>query len=184
MTQKTGGIPKEVTIERERRAWELRQKFYTHERIALDLGVERSTITKMLQRVSAKVNAKLYEEVGEEKRAQIEQLHFVADEAAQAWQRSKAARRDVTKKTGAAGTFRKAAEETTVHSADQDGDPRYLTTALGALSDIRKILGFEARQAVDVTSGGEKINPYMTASAAELRQIAKRILDASDTPDA
>ena len=33
---------------------------------------------------------------------------------------------------------------------------------------------------VDVTSGGEKINPYMSATTDELREMAKRILDAGD----
>jgi hypothetical protein len=38
--------------------------------------------------------------------------------------------------------------------------------------------------AVDVTSGGEKINPYMAATTEELRQMAQRILDAGTTEDA
>lgn len=44
------GPPKQVTRERERRAWELRQRCWTEARIAAELGVATSTVCYMLQR--------------------------------------------------------------------------------------------------------------------------------------
>jgi hypothetical protein len=45
-----------------------------------------------------------------------------------------------------------------------------------------KLVGLDAPTKQDVTSGGEKINPYMSATTDELREMAKRILDAG-TPE-
>lgn len=147
----TGGVPREVLQEREAQAWNLRQKLYTHQRIADELGVERSTVTKTLLRLSARANKQLVDLVTEQKLAQLEQLSYMADEAMQAWHRSKEAQRSVGKRTVTqpASGLRKAGaphEEMTVQTEDQDGNARYLDAARAALGDIRKLLSLETQR--------------------------------------
>lgn len=145
MPRTTGGVPKEILREREQQSWALRQRGFTHQRIADQLGLDRSTITKMLGRLSARVNAKLGQEITEHKMAQLEQLSFIIDECMQAWERSKESQKSVSKKTTDAGklTGRKA-EEILMQTEDQDGNIRYITEARAAMADIRKILDIDA----------------------------------------
>lgn len=148
MASTTGGVPRAVLRAREERAWELCLKLYTHERIANDLGVDRSTVSKILKRLSTRAIDKLDERIREEKVLQIEQLHHIADEAMLAWEASKGAKKSVSRRTHNSGRplppNLKAPEEMTVTSQDQDGDPRFLITAMKALQDIRAICGFGA----------------------------------------
>lgn len=168
-------VPKEVTREREKRAWELRQQGWTHERISIELGVHHTTITKMLGRIRKRYLRELNEEVEQETTEQLLQLRFIVDEAMQAWMSSKEASKSVAqkKRQGQGGN---QPDEITTRVQDQDGDPRYLSTAMSALSDIRKVLGVDAPQRSDVTSGGKPIRAvdYSTLSDDELRAILSR----------
>jgi hypothetical protein len=150
-----GSVPKEVARERERRAWELRQKFWTHERIAAELGVDRSTVTKMLARVSRRILDTMQSEVAAMKAEQVSQLTFIADEAMQAWNASKQPAKEARKLTRK--TRKVADDETQMKSKDQNADPRYLATAMQALTDIRAIMGLNAPTKVAPTDPtGEK----------------------------
>lgn len=149
----TGGIPKEVLLERERRAWDLRQQGLTHERIAAELNLDRSTITKMLGRLSVRASKNMMEMVIEEKIGQIARLNHIVDEAMQAWERSKETAKTVRRQQADAaaqeegdveGSARKKKVTTTTLVQDQDGDPRYLDVAIKAMNEIRKILGLDA----------------------------------------
>lgn len=154
-------VPKEVVAERERVAWDLRQQLWTHQRIADKLGVDRSTVTKMLGRLSAKANKRLAELVTDTKLAQVEQLAYIADEAIQAWHRSKDPQKQVGKRTVTPGGILgkgKAAEEMSISTVDQDGNAKYLDTARAALEDMRKLLGLDAPiRAEHVGEGGGPI---------------------------
>ena len=154
MPRSTSGIPKEILAEREVQAWTLRQKFYTHQRIADELGLERSTVTKILQRVTKRALTGLSEDIREKKAAQLEQLEYIADEAIQGWHRSKEATKNVSRRTSEkAGRFVSGGknEETLIQTSDMDGDPRYLETAMKALAEIRKIAGMDAPKAVELS---------------------------------
>lgn len=155
-----GGVPREVLRQRETQVWDLRQAGMTHERIALEMNMERSTITKMLSRLSNRANATIMSEMVSEKISQITRLNFIVDEAMQAWSRSKEASKTVRKQqsdpvkeeeTAEATAFRRrgrsAGESRTVvvsQVQDNDGDPRYLDTAMRAMADIRKVMGLDA----------------------------------------
>jgi predicted transcriptional regulator len=147
----SGGVPKEILAEREVQVWTLRQKGYTHQRIADEIGLERSTVTKMVHRITGRVVNKLDEVVKEQIVIQVEQLSFIVDEMFQAWQRSKEAQKSVSKKTIAGGgRFNKAkGEELTVETEDQDGNERYSAEARAAMADIRKILGIDAATKIE-----------------------------------
>lgn len=157
MPRSAGGIPKEVLAEREVQVWALRQKFFTHQRIADELGLERSTVTKMLQRITRRSLNALGDDIREKKVAQLEQLEYIADEAIQGWHRSKEAQKNVSRRTSeksgrlVGGGKR---EETLIQTSDMDGDPRYLETAMRALAEIRKIAGIDAPKAVELSGRG------------------------------
>ena len=52
-----------------------------------------------------------------------------------------------------------------------------------AIDKILRVLG-KYKDNVDITSGGEKMNPYMTAGASELLELARKLAHAGDTQDA
>lgn len=142
-----------MLLERERRAWDLRQQGLTHERIAAELNLDRSTITKMLGRLSVRASKNMMEMVIEEKIGQIARLNHIVDEAMQAWERSKETAKTVRRQQADAaaqeegdveGSARKKKVTTTTLVQDQDGDPRYLDVAIKAMNEIRKILGLDA----------------------------------------
>src|SRR4051794_27429024 len=82
-------VPRQVTAEREARAWELRQRFRTERQIAAELGVDQSTVHKMLDRVERRLAEQLKEQALPLKAEQTAQLREVAAEAFAAWERSK-----------------------------------------------------------------------------------------------
>src|SRR5690349_450448 len=81
--------PREVILERERRAWELRQARKTHAQIAEALGLERSAVTKILGRLHARYAKSLLGNIAEVQGSQIVDLEYVRDEALFAWEASK-----------------------------------------------------------------------------------------------
>jgi len=143
MGNRRGRVPREVSREREKKAWEYRQQLWTQDRIAEELGVTRVAVTKMLQRVEKRNVIELDEKVTNHKLTQIEQLQAIADQAVQAWERSKESTKTVSRiKKGPAGE--EGPETTIIKMQDMDGDPRFLTVALTALTDLRKIMGLDA----------------------------------------
>jgi hypothetical protein len=170
-------VPKEVTAERERRAWELRQQCWTEERIAAELDIAQSTVSVILRRVEKRFAQQFVSLAEQVKASQSAQLEHIAFEAMQAWERSKLnaeTRRTVTEQVSLKGEEetlddeglpirRKKAvvpavkETTTFTSEGQCGDPRMLEKAINALADIRSIWGLDAPKKTDVTSGGEAV---------------------------
>ena len=136
--------PKEIRLQREADVWNLRRKGWTQERIAAELNITQGAVSKALKRVSAQVRADLMADVELVQTEQIAQLQHVAEEAFEAWERSKDSSKSLSKTTKPGRIGRGAHEETTMRVDDQYGDPRYLQTAMKALDDIRKITGANA----------------------------------------
>ena len=131
--------------DREQQVWDLRTKGWTHARIADQIGAERSTVTKMLQRLSLRASKSLMAEVVEEKYAQIGTLRHVVEEALDGWERSKETAKVMTTRTAPKAPAGEAkSSDAIVRVSDQDGDTRYLAEARGALADIRKIMGLDS----------------------------------------
>jgi transcriptional regulator with XRE-family HTH domain len=144
---------REERIAREKRAWELRQQGWTQERIAGVLGVDQSTVSRALLKLSQRIQKRLDDVALEERVAQVRQLSLIVDEALQAWQASKDPAKSVAKRVrqqgeeqeqGQGGEGSDTEEVTTTRVQDQDGDPRYLTTAMRAMADLRKLLDLDA----------------------------------------
>lgn len=138
-------------IQRRTDAWELRCQGWTQTRIAQQLGVTQATISRDLKWASQRALADLTAVVEQTKREQVHQLERIADEALQSWERSKANYKSVSKTVKGTRSDGEGTEEsTTTKVEERAGDVRYLNTAMGALSDIRKILGADAPIAVDL----------------------------------
>jgi hypothetical protein len=139
MTGKAGSnVPLSLRRLRDKEAWDLCILGWTHKRIADKLLLERSTVTKILQRVSTKASQQLLKDSVAEKMRQVELLKFIVDECMQAWERSKQQAQKASK------TVTEKGEERTTQSAEgQVGDVRYLAQAQSAMADIRKVLGLD-----------------------------------------
>lgn len=155
------GKNREDQLRIEAQVWAYRtQNGMTHARIAELTGMERSGVTRMLQRLSRRVTEKLNDEIVEERIAQLEVHRKIVDEAIQAWERSKNPARTVTQRTPTDGQQPEPQEEqpeqprrrgrprggsgyTMIRAENQEGDPRYLSSAMDAMERIRKILGMD-----------------------------------------
>jgi DNA-binding transcriptional MocR family regulator len=149
-----GRTPREVALEREQRAWKMRQQLYTHERIAVELGVDRSTVTKMLARVGKRYLNSIQDEVAALKAEQFSQLSHIADEAMQAWRASKQPKKEA-RKVSRKQTKRGDEEATVAQTKEQNGDWHHLEMARSALADIRKMFGID--QAGQVGGDGKPL---------------------------
>lgn len=131
-------VHKEILLERESKVWELRQCSWTQERIAAELGLNQSTVSRILARTTKRYAAQFMADVARVKAEQVAQLENIAYEAWQAWDRSKEPFKASQRKTGGRGR-----EETILRIENRDGDPRHLLTIIKALADIRTILGLD-----------------------------------------
>ncbi len=143
---------REQTIERERKVWSLRQQGRTQEQIADELGIDQSTVSKMLGRLSRAASKELVGTLVEEKYAQLAQLRLMISEAMRAWERSKAQDKTMTRKDVGIGSNAKGITTSTVKVEDTDGNPAYLSAAMNAQAAIRKLLGLDSpTKVIDLT---------------------------------
>ncbi|MCL5265177.1 MAG: hypothetical protein M1343_08310 [Chloroflexi bacterium] len=156
-----GKVPSEVAREREMRAWEMRQKYFTHREIAAVLGVTHQAVTAMLHRMAKRYLAKSDQLIETEKFTQLERLERIAQEAELAWERSKLDAekivtimgRQIVKKDG---TMINLPDEVRTERVAQAGDPRFMEQLRGALADVRKIWGIDAPSKTELTGNKEK----------------------------
>ena len=158
-----GTVPREVTRERERRAWELRQKLWTQDRIAAELGITQQAIAAIFKRLDKRFLAKSDQLIAEQKASQTERLLYLAEQAMRAFERSQEDAVTVTTTTGRFkvtkdGEAIPLPDEEKVQRVGQAGCPGLLTEARNALADIRKLWGLDAPTKTDVTSGGKTID--------------------------
>ncbi len=146
-------MPAEVARERELRAWKLRtEDFWTQQRIADELGVDQSTVCKMLARISKRYLKAIESQVEDRKAEQILQLEQIASEARAAWEKSLQDAQESGEVTVEEteqtenGCSKKTKTTTSSKTKGQAGDARHLQVAMQALGDIRKILGIDAPQ--------------------------------------
>ncbi len=135
----------EVTKQREVRAWELRQKGWTQERIAAELGVDQATVSRALKRTRKQVQKALEDRAEQEALIQLAQLDHVQAEAMEQWERSK----QDAEEHKVADT--KDGPMETVTRTGQTGDPRLLQRAMEAMQARRKILGIDAPEKHELT---------------------------------
>jgi transcriptional regulator with XRE-family HTH domain len=162
---------REQRRERERAIWTLRQKGLTHQEIADQVSVERSSVSKILKRLNNRFLDKLDDEIQGAKIEQWQQLDYIVSESLSAWERSKEAQRNIKRTQealehpGTGGTQDPEkplvqSVSTTTAVIDQDGNPNYLKAAREALADMRKLLGIDAPTKIAATDPtGQKSTP-------------------------
>lgn len=137
--------PKEITLLRQKTAWELRQKMWTQSRIAQHLGISQVSVSALLNKTYDEFCKRHVNLVDRIKFEQIAQLEAICDEAMQAWEKSKldgvVSRERIQKKIG--GKEGQGVVEKTTERREQYGDPRLLAVILKAKEDIRRITGAE-----------------------------------------
>lgn len=170
-------IPTELSMEREQIAWDLRQKCWTHERIAKHLGVTQPSVTRMLNRLTEKYAKELMDKIKVVKADQVRQLEAIADEAMQQWELSKKPYNmtSVKRIIDHDGNLSEAGEHTE-SNVEKKGDPKHLLVLLKAKEDIRKIMGANAPIKIanfnrDVKEmSDEELEKYSTGKAEDLTQ--------------
>ena len=160
---RTGRVTKEIARAREERAWELRLKGLSHAQIADHLSVERTTVTKILQRVRKRVQAKVDQDVDQHRSEMIAKYEKIYAEAMVAWEASKG-----QSKTAIQKDSEKFGKETSVKVEEEHGDSRYLQAAMGALKDLQKLVGLDIQPRLQEASASAKINSL----SAEERAMA------------
>lgn len=144
-----GRPPKDITLQRERDAWRLRQRGWSLARIADALGISEPSVWKIINRVAGRYHAELGQMVASMRRQQLAQLEYIADEALQAWELSKKeTRTTMRRKRQTDGTV---VDEAMQKEESRLPDIRFLQEARAALADMRTLLGVDAPARAEVT---------------------------------
>jgi hypothetical protein len=141
-------VPAKLSPETLQRALDLQRCLRTHAEIAAELGVCRETISRALARINRKAAERLAKRRAETRARQVDQLEWLASEAAAAWERSlldAEVTRITTELDDAQGDDETPTErpQTVTTVKRHSGNPALLREAREALADIREILGTE-----------------------------------------
>jgi transcriptional regulator with XRE-family HTH domain len=151
-------LPKARRDDVERRAWELSAKGWSQQRIAGELDVDQSTVSRTLERV----HKRALEDLGAVTRLKlvtlVDQIDHVIDESLQGFDRSKRPKKSVKKRTepnpaayepDPFGTRDKSnpppatLESTTQALDERDGDPAFLYAFYAGTDRLRKLLNLD-----------------------------------------
>jgi hypothetical protein len=144
----------------EMRVWDMIAQGRTTSGIARELGMANSTVLQIIRRVEQRCAQICVASAMEMKARQVRMLERSADEAFEAWQRSKSPSRKVQKEVASGGDSEESeVVRTTVE--EQVGDPRYLAEMRAALADIRDLYGLNVPKQVDLTSGSGTVVEVM-----------------------
>jgi predicted transcriptional regulator len=138
-------LPRDIRLQCEMKAWELRREFWTQSRIAKELGITQQAVSRMLARVERRELARFHKRVERTKARQTAQLETIASEAFDAWLHSKTPQ--VIEKT----TTDDDQTSKTVESRTHQCDASLLGQARGALADIRAIWGLDSPTKTEVS---------------------------------
>ena len=155
--------------------------------IAAEEGISQSAVSKILQRLEARVLEELVGRVEQQKVRQTLCLDHLYRESLRAWEASKAdATRRVQRTThaGAGAVGRGTVAQLVVET--QHGDPRYLEVARKVLADQRRVWGLDAPQKLDVRATEGPFDAMSDEALAEVlahqRQLLASLDAATDVP--
>ena len=154
--------------------------------IAAEEGMSQSAVSKILQRLEARVLEELVGRVEQQKVRQTLCLDHLYRESLRAWEASKAdATRRVQKKTQP-GVGAPSATVAQFVVETQHGDPRYLEVARKVLADQRRVWGLDAPQKLDVRATEGPFDAMSDEALAEVlahqRQLLASLDAATDVP--
>jgi len=165
------------TLERERKAIELRARGRTEVQIAEELGMSQGGVSKLLQRVEDDLYRQNRARLNREKVMTDLRYEAIIRDGWAAWERSKNdAVKKVLKRAGANEKEATATVQQTLETKGQSGDPRHLKIVLEALEGKRKLWGLDAP--VKVTAVREP-SPFETWADEDLLQRAEEELRAA-----
>ncbi len=150
---------RDVIETRERRVWELRMQFKTHQQIADELKLTRPAVTQILKRINARHRARHEAEVDAFKSEHVEQLSAIAEQAYGRW----------------------AAATAHLSEKSLGRDAQYLAEVRGALADIRQIMGVNAPAKVAQTDPSGENEYGSERPALSDRERAERIAQLLDS---
>lgn len=143
-----------LTPEQLAEALRLRRRCWTQDRIATQLKVDQSTVSRSLARVDRLVYRRLEKRALLTRVKQVDQLEWLAEEAIEGWERSKQDVLTIKVTDDEAGT------KTETTRKRQAGAPAFLAEARGALADVRKMLGLDAMTKPDTQPDASHIGPH------------------------
>jgi hypothetical protein len=149
-------LSKTRRVQVEAEAWALSQKCWSQGRIAEHLGVDRTTVCRALKRVRGRAIATLDADAKLWLVGILEQLEHVADEAMQAWERSKKPKKKAARRSASPGSTAaadslglsigsRAVDHTVTEVTEREGEPAYLTAYFHAIDRIRALLNLDSR---------------------------------------
>lgn len=138
-------LTRQRTLDREMTCWRLRCQGLTQWQIAERVGISQAAVSKILDRVTRRLNREFASEAWQHRFHQTQVLEHVLSEAMTAWERSKQpAEIEVTVQVRATADADGSAEvraRTTRTVTQQTGNPAYLQAALKAMEGIRALWG-------------------------------------------
>jgi predicted transcriptional regulator len=189
MAKRRGNRPRsEISAEREKRVWALRQRGWLQARIAAELKVSQQAVSLALARIEKRVYEELSATVAQTKARQTAQLEHICAEAIAAWERSleDATGEDSTEESveipaknadADAGASDVAVVPVKVKTRrtrrGQSGNPQLLAQALAALASIREIWGLDAPKAMTAEIKGDPRPMTLLISAAIIRPVSR-----------
>lgn len=149
---------RQITLQREARAWALRQKGWTEPQIAAELGVSQPAVSLMLSRVENKLAARFADIALRVKLDQHHRLDFIISEALAAWEKSKSPKTTSRIKDLATPQQLQANQQGTLLEREtemisRDPNGQFLSIALEAMEAQRRL--WETSQVSPMEGGGE-----------------------------
>lgn len=179
--QKKGGPGKQLPLNGRvtDRDLDIYNRFVSGERkrhIAVDLGIDHSTVHKAIKRVSDFLQLEMIDDIRAIRVEHTARLQHIADEAMEAWRQSKqpGVVETTTTDAVAAGDGKKPTGTKQVRKTYNVGNVAYLSQAQSALEDIRKIWGVDMkREDPPPTEEGDRVAGMSREDA--IRQQMQRL---------
>ena len=163
---RNGHEPRSRIHSREIRVLELSNQGFTQVQIAAELRITQAAVSKILNRIETRVLKDRVALIDRHRARQIHRLEHIYCESMRAWVRSMGdttRRRQRRIQDGQQGPITAELVVETEH-----GNPQFLEVGRKALADLRKLLGINAPENVNVAAPPE--NPYADLTDEELRQ--------------
>lgn len=162
-----------TATERRRRAWVLYLKGYTQAEIATELHISPQAVSKALRKAQQLAHSELSAEINAYTAQQLARLEYLYGQALRSWEHSKGTRARKTLRTRGIGPG--AEQDAQITTTESLGDPRYLTAALTALADQRKLLGLDAPKKHAIVHARPAVDLDDDALDRELLELSARL---------
>jgi len=133
---------------RETHAWAMRARGFSQVRIARELGLTQSGVSRLLRRVESRELRRMSKSIERIKAVQNAAFEAIIEESLEAWQRSKTPRKRAARKTSGDGQGGADDAVETTEVVERDGDCSYLYAAMNAMGGQRSLWGLDVAPAL------------------------------------